>query len=72
MGDSGEPGSKMRSDAIIKEDPRAQVLIAPPGTNPANYTQANTGRGGRRGSGRGRGARRGGGRNGGASQMEID
>jgi hypothetical protein len=62
----------MRSDSIIKEDPRAQVLVAPPGTNPTDYTQSNPGRGGRRGRGRGRGARRGGGRQGGSGRMEID
>ncbi|KAJ3574537.1 hypothetical protein NP233_g1707 [Leucocoprinus birnbaumii] len=45
MGDNSESGSKMRSDSIIKEDPRAQVLVAPLGSNPAEYTQSNPGRG---------------------------
>jgi len=58
---------KLRSDSIIKEDPRAQVLVAPPGSNPVEYM----GRGVRRGRGRGRNGRRGG-RQGGAGKMEID
>lgn len=48
---------KMRSDSLTS-DPRAQVLVAPPGTNPKDYVQAPP-RG--RGRGRGRGGRRGGG-----------
>ena len=49
---------KMRSDQIVKDDPRAQVLIAPPGADPKDYGQmrGSTGRG-RRASGRGRGRR---------------
>lgn len=61
-----DSSSKMRSDSLIKEDPRAHVLVAPPGANPADYTQrqseARGGGGNRRGGGRGRGGRRGGGR----------
>ncbi|KAF7783156.1 hypothetical protein Agabi119p4_2532 [Agaricus bisporus var. burnettii] len=72
----GDSGSKMRSDSILKEDPRAHVLVAPPGTNPEEYTQAPSGRGGRRGGrgGRGRGGRRGGGgRQGhGGNRMDLD
>ncbi|KAE9392505.1 hypothetical protein BT96DRAFT_830501 [Gymnopus androsaceus JB14] len=55
--DAGSSGSKMRSDSLTS-DPRAQVLVAPPGTNPKDYVQAPP-RG--RGRGRGRGGRRGGG-----------
>jgi hypothetical protein len=55
--DADSSGSKMRSDALTS-DPRAQVLVAPPGANPREYTQAPP-RG--RGRGRGRGGRRGGG-----------
>lgn len=65
----------MRSDSILKEDPRAHVLVAPPGTDPAEYTQRPSGRGGRRGNrgGRGRGGRRGGGRRGEeGNRMETD
>lgn len=64
---------KMRSDALIKEDPRAQVLIAPPGTNPAEYLPAPANKGTRRdGPGRGRN-RRGGKRGGGiAARMDLD
>jgi hypothetical protein len=50
-------GSKMRSDALAKSDPRAQVLIAPPGVDPSEYTQRTNGRGRRGGRGRGRGRR---------------
>lgn len=55
---------KMRSDSLINADPRAHVLVAPPGANPADYTQrqseARGGGGIRRGGTRGRGGRRGG------------
>jgi len=54
-------GSKMRSDTL-RGDPRAQVLVAPPGADPADYVQTPSNRGGwlRRGQGgRGRGGRRG-------------
>lgn len=64
----------MRSDSLIHADPRAQVLIAPPGTNPADYlppAQESRGGGrGRRGFGRGRGGRRG--KRGGNGQMDVD
>lgn len=59
---------KMRSDAMIK-DPRAQVLVAPPGTDPAEYTQSRGGRGRGRGGRRGQGGR---GRRGGGRKMDID
>lgn len=77
MNTDGETGSKMRSDSIMQADPRAQVLIAPPGSNPADYAPGPSGRGGRggrRGRGRGRGWRRGGpGRQGGGSNtMDLD
>jgi len=55
---------KMRSDALTS-DPRAQVLVAPPGTNPKDYLQ-----GPKRGGGRGRGGRRGRGR--GNNRMNVD
>ncbi|KAG6816576.1 hypothetical protein H0H87_004876 [Tephrocybe sp. NHM501043] len=69
--DTDDTGSKMRSDSLIRADPRAQVLIAPPGADPKDYTQAPTGprhsnprrggpRGGRGGGAARRGARRGG------------
>lgn len=63
----------MRSDALLKADPRAQVLIAPPGADPAEYTSVTAHRGGRRdGASRGRG-RRGGRRGGGiAARMDLD
>ncbi|CCM04636.1 uncharacterized protein FIBRA_06820 [Fibroporia radiculosa] len=61
-------GSKMRSDDILASDTRAHVLVAPPGLNPADYTQRPQ-RG--RGRSRGRGGRRGGGR-GDHARMDID
>ncbi|KAJ7782750.1 hypothetical protein B0H16DRAFT_1658258 [Mycena metata] len=65
MDAANEGGSKMRSDSLLHADPRAQVLVAPPGANPADYVQApsgpRNGNGQRRGGGRGRGGRRGGG-----------
>ncbi|KAG5653507.1 hypothetical protein H0H81_012579 [Sphagnurus paluster] len=60
--DTEDSGSKMRSDSLLRADPRAQVLVAPPGADPADYTQGpNTRQGPRRGrgGGRGRGGRRG-------------
>ncbi|KAF5380383.1 hypothetical protein D9615_004717 [Tricholomella constricta] len=66
---SEETGSKMRSDSLLRADPRAQVLVAPPGADPADYIQAPAPtrqgplrRGGRgaRGGGGGRRGRRGG------------
>lgn len=64
---------KLRSDALIRSDPRAQVLVAPPGVDPSEYTRGDT-RSGRRGGRGGRGARRGrGGRRGGNnSRMDTD
>ncbi|KAK0212508.1 hypothetical protein DFS33DRAFT_1269292 [Desarmillaria ectypa] len=74
MDSENDSGSKMRSDAILR-DPRAQVLVAPPGADPKDYTQTpwRGGRGGGRGGRGGRG-RRGGRRpgNGGSKKMEID
>ncbi|KAG6864798.1 hypothetical protein C0991_007054 [Blastosporella zonata] len=65
-----DSGSKMRSDSLLRADPRAQVLVSPPGTDPKDYTQqppthqrhGNPRRGGRGGRGGGRrgAARRGG------------
>ena len=67
----------MRSDSLIHADPRAQVLVAPPGTNPEDYLSSSPeprgGGGGRRGFGRGRGGRRGRrGGNSGNGQMDVD
>ena len=59
---------KLRSDEILASDSRAHVLVAPPGADPKEYTQAPA-RGGR-GRGRGRGRRRGGG--GGSARMDVD
>ncbi|KAG6891502.1 hypothetical protein C0992_005641 [Termitomyces sp. T32_za158] len=62
MDSSEDSGSKMRSDSL-RGDPRAQVLVAPPGANPAEYTQATANTASRRGRG-GKGGGRGGGRRG--------
>ncbi|KAH6914335.1 hypothetical protein BKA70DRAFT_1182449 [Coprinopsis sp. MPI-PUGE-AT-0042] len=62
-------GSKLRSDALLKTDPRAQVLVAPPGANPREYSQGGGRRGGR---GRGRRGRGGRGRGGGNERMDMD
>lgn len=60
---------KLRSDDILAQrDARATVMVAPPGANPAEYTQRPA-RG--RGRGRGRGGRRGGG-GGGVTRMDVD
>ncbi|KAF7315196.1 Proline dehydrogenase [Mycena indigotica] len=69
--ESAESGSKMRSDSLTA-DPRAQVLVAPPGANPKDYVQAPGGRGGfaRGGRGRNRGNRHKGGKRGG--KMDVD
>ena len=62
---------KLRSDDIMAQDSRAQVLVSPPGTNPKDYIQQPT-RGGR-GRGRGRGRPRRGGHGGDlASRMDVD
>ncbi|KAG1742541.1 hypothetical protein EDB19DRAFT_1701722 [Suillus lakei] len=82
--EGGEEGaSKMRSDSIIASDPRASVLVAPPGTDPKQYSQqphpnaradgqkwhrGGSGRG--RGRGRARRGERGGGERG--AGMDID
>jgi len=56
----------------MAQDSRAQVLLAPPGTNPKDYVQQST-RGGRNGRGRGRGRPKRGGQGGDlASRMEVD
>ncbi|KII95723.1 hypothetical protein PLICRDRAFT_34667 [Plicaturopsis crispa FD-325 SS-3] len=68
---AADGGSKMRSDTLLAA-PGAQVLVAPPGADPREYTQAQggswRGRGGARGGG-GRGKRGGRGRRGG---MDVD
>jgi len=72
----GDSGSKMRSDSLLKADPRAHILVAPPGVDPADYLPAPTpssrGNGRRSGPGRGRGGRRGGKRGGIAARMDLD
>ncbi|KAF9228363.1 hypothetical protein BS17DRAFT_773575 [Gyrodon lividus] len=76
IGGNDDGGSKMRSDSIMNSDPRATVLVSPPGTDSKAYNQQNNSRpegqrwqrGGRRG-GRGR---RGGGRGGSGSGMDVD
>lgn len=63
----------MRSDSVLKADPRAQVMVAPPGADPADYLPTNTSRGNARRGGRvGRGGKRG--RRGGniGSRMDMD
>uniref|UniRef100_A0A8H7Y8K6 RRM domain-containing protein n=1 Tax=Psilocybe cubensis TaxID=181762 RepID=A0A8H7Y8K6_PSICU len=76
MNTGEDTGSKMRSDSLLNSDPRAQVLLAPPGADPADYTQTPETRGGGRRGGRGRGGarsgrgRKRGGNNGG--RMEVD
>jgi hypothetical protein len=62
---------KMRSDSIVASDPRASVLVAPPGADPKDYTQPQSQSRPRRGGRGGRGGRRGGGavRKGG---MDVD
>ncbi|KAG8221324.1 hypothetical protein J3R82DRAFT_1492 [Butyriboletus roseoflavus] len=69
-----DAGTKMRSDLIMNSDPRATVLVAPPGEDPKG--QQNNSRPevqrwqrGVKKSGRGR---RGGGAGGGASTMDVD
>ncbi|TFK74032.1 hypothetical protein BDN72DRAFT_790061 [Pluteus cervinus] len=73
MQSDGAGDSKMRSDSLVHADPRAQILVAPPGANPADYVQApHNNRGGqRRGRGGrgGRGSRRGGR---GGARMDLD
>ena len=66
----------MRSDSLLKADPRAHIMVAPPGADPADYLQTSVS--GRRstrrgGAGRGRGGRRGGKRGLSiAARMELD
>ncbi|TFK44865.1 hypothetical protein BDQ12DRAFT_673720 [Crucibulum laeve] len=73
MDTDNDTGSKMRSDSLLRADPRARVLVAPPGANPKEYIQAppNPRGGGRRGGGRGRGGRRGR-RGGNGGGMDVD
>ncbi|KAJ7668538.1 hypothetical protein DFH06DRAFT_982932 [Mycena polygramma] len=80
MDSANEGGSKMRSDSLLRADPRAQVLVAPPGANPADYVQTPSGprNGGgawrRGGNGRGgrSGRRGGGGKRGNGGRMDVD
>lgn len=65
---------KMRSDDVLIQDPRATVMITPPGGDPKDYEPQPWTRGGR-GRGRGRGRPSRGGKRGtgnGAAQMEVD
>ncbi|KAF8345977.1 hypothetical protein F5887DRAFT_964327 [Amanita rubescens] len=52
-------GKKLRSDLLLDADPRAHVMVAPPGTEQTEYS---------RGGGRGRR----GGRRGGEGRMDVD
>ncbi|KAL4071372.1 hypothetical protein V8B97DRAFT_457305 [Scleroderma yunnanense] len=70
-------GSKMRSDSIINSDPRATVLVAPPGVDPKPVVQppqANGTNNHPRGNGQRwqRGGRRGRGRRGGGANNHAD
>ncbi|KAN0081230.1 hypothetical protein V8E55_008854 [Tylopilus felleus] len=62
MGAGGDNEPKLRSDSIMASDPRAKVLVAPPGADPKPYQQNNSRaeqrwpRGGRRGGRSRRGA----------------
>ena len=67
---------KLRSDDIIRSDPRAQILTMPPGANPADHRPPRGSRGGGGGwrrprGGRGRGQYSGG-RGQQATKMETD
>ena len=66
---------KMRSDSILASDPRATVLVVPPGVDPKQYGQQSNSRPDaqrwHRGSGRGRGRGRRG-RGTGATRMDVD
>ena len=64
----------MRSDSVLKADPRAHVMVAPPGADPADYLPTNnTSRGNTRRGGRvGRGGRRGRRGGHGGSRMDMD
>ncbi|KAG9308543.1 hypothetical protein JVU11DRAFT_7232 [Chiua virens] len=74
MNGSNNAESKMRSDSIMNSDPRASVLVAPPGADPKVYSQQNNSRpevslwkrGGRKGGRNRRGA------GGGAPSMDVD
>ncbi|KAH9912686.1 uncharacterized protein BXZ73DRAFT_56077 [Epithele typhae] len=69
MSDEPSLGSKLRSDGLLATDTRAHVLVAPPGTDPKDYTQTQE-RGRGRARGGGRGGRRRGGR--GGAKMDVD
>lgn len=71
--------SKMRSDSIVANDPRASVLVAPPGevskapeVNGNNHSSRPNGQRWQRGGRRGRGRRGGGADNSGGAGMEVD
>ncbi|KAH0829192.1 hypothetical protein J3R83DRAFT_2740 [Lanmaoa asiatica] len=76
MGADDDAGSKMRSDSIMNSDPRATVLVAPPGADHKAYNQQNNSRAdvqrGQRGARRGGRGRRGGGAGGGPATMDVD
>lgn len=59
--------SKMRSDSLLGTA-GAQVLLAPPGADPKDYTQSRGGDSWRGRGGRGRGGRRGRG----GKRMDVD
>ncbi|KAH8087864.1 hypothetical protein BXZ70DRAFT_978150 [Cristinia sonorae] len=68
--DNAQSGSKLRSDAILAQDSRATVMLAPPGADPFDYTQRPQRGRGRGGRGRGRG--RGGRGKGNGARMDLD
>ncbi|KAH7926968.1 hypothetical protein BV22DRAFT_1007938 [Leucogyrophana mollusca] len=83
MASGGDQGGKLRSDSIAASDPRATVLVAPPGADPKLYSQQSSANsrqeaqrwqrgGGRGGRGRRGGNRRGGGGGGGGGGMDVD
>ena len=66
----------MRSDSIMSSDPRATVLVAPPGADPKTHSPQNNSRPEvqrwQRGAKRGGRGRRGGGTGRGAATMDVD
>jgi len=76
MGADNNAGSKMRSDLIMNSDPRAMVLVSPPGADSKSLGQQNLSRPEiqrwQRGNRRGGRGRRGGPSGGGASSMDVD
>ncbi|KAG6381911.1 hypothetical protein JVT61DRAFT_531 [Boletus reticuloceps] len=76
MGAGDDAGSKLRSDLIMNSDPRATVLVAPPGVDPKVYSQQNNSRPDvqrwQRGGRKGVRGRHGGRAGGGTPTMDVD